>query len=64
MHQEPLRFKKSTRSGGQSTCVEVAQTLRHVRDSKNPTGPVLAGVDVGALVNAAQLGESAAVKPW
>jgi hypothetical protein len=50
MRQEPLRFRKSSRSGGQSTCVEVAQTLRHVRDSKNPAGPLLRGVDVAALL--------------
>lgn len=49
MGQEPLRFRKSSRSGGQSTCVEVAQTLRHVRDSKNPDGPVL-HADVAALI--------------
>jgi hypothetical protein len=48
--QEPLRFKKSTRSGGQSDCVEVAHTLRHIRDSKNPTGPYLHSVDVTALI--------------
>jgi len=50
MHQEPLRFKKSTRSGGQSNCVEVAHTLNDLRDSKNPTGPVLHGVNVAALL--------------
>lgn len=50
MYQEPLRFKKSARSGGQSNCVEVAHTLRHVRDSKNPTGPTLHNVDVSSLV--------------
>ncbi|MFC4853595.1 DUF397 domain-containing protein [Actinophytocola glycyrrhizae] len=50
MRQESLRFRKSSRSGGQSNCVEVAQTLRHVRDSKNPAGPLLTGVDVAALV--------------
>lgn len=52
MHQEPLRFKKSTRSGGQSDCVEVAHTLRHIRDSKNPTGPHLHGVNVTTLLAA------------
>lgn len=40
MYQETLRFKKSTRSGGQAECVEVAHTLRHVRDSKNPADRV------------------------
>ncbi len=50
MRQEPLRFRKSSRSGGQSNCVEIAQTLRHVRDSKNPDGPLLHGVNVAALI--------------
>lgn len=50
MQQEPLRFRKSTRSGGQSDCVEVAHTLRHIRDSKNSVGPYLHGVDVTALI--------------
>ncbi|MGB3444912.1 MAG: DUF397 domain-containing protein [Actinophytocola sp.] len=49
--QEPLRFKKSTRSGGQSDCVEIAHTLRHIRDSKNPAGPYLHSVDVTALIS-------------
>jgi len=52
MRQEPLRFKKSTRSGGQSNCIEVAHTLRHLRDSKNPAGPALRDVDVPSLVAA------------
>lgn len=52
MRQEPLRFKKSRSSAGQSACVEVAHTWRHIRDSKNPTGPFLRGVDVTALVAA------------
>lgn len=52
MQQEPLRFKKSTRSGGQSNCVEVAHTLRQIRDSKNPAGPSLHGIDVTALITA------------
>jgi hypothetical protein len=46
-----MQWRKSSYSGGstQSSCVEVAQTLGHVRDSKNPHGPVLA-VDVRSLV--------------
>jgi hypothetical protein len=38
-----LKWRKSTRSNGQGDCVEVAfddNTVK-VRDSKNPTGPVL-----------------------
>lgn len=35
------RWRKSSRSGQESNCVEVANTAA-VRDSKNPAGPVLA----------------------
>lgn len=45
-----LRFKKANASGGQSECVEIAHTLRHVRDSK-ATGLVLEG-DIRALLRA------------
>ncbi|MCC9707271.1 DUF397 domain-containing protein [Streptomyces sp. MNU76] len=37
-------FRKSSYSGGQGDCVEVAVTVtggRAVRDSKNPHGPLL-----------------------
>jgi hypothetical protein len=36
-------WRKSTRSGGQGNCVEVAETpaVVGVRDSKDPSGPVL-----------------------
>lgn len=39
-----VRWKKSSRSGAGNNCVEVADLPdggRAVRDSKNPTGPVL-----------------------
>lgn len=36
------RWRKSTRSGSQSDCVEVAHSLDLMRDSKNPDGPRLA----------------------
>lgn len=52
---ESLRFKKASASGGQSACVEIAHTLQHVRDSKTPAGPVLAG-DIRALLAAVRNG--------
>jgi hypothetical protein len=46
-----IRWRRSSYSGGDgnSDCVELAQDLGAVRDSKNPQGPVLAG-DVRALL--------------
>lgn len=37
-----LQWRKSSRSSANTNCVEVAQTLDRLRDSKNPGGPVLA----------------------
>ena len=48
----PSRWRKSTRSPNGSTCVEVAGTLKALRDSKN-TGPTLQA-DVPALVRFAK----------
>ena len=53
-----LRFKKAAASGGQSNCVEIAHTLRHLRDSKAAAGPVLEG-DVRALLRAVRYGRLA-----
>ncbi|HEX7657839.1 MAG TPA: DUF397 domain-containing protein [Pseudonocardiaceae bacterium] len=51
-----VRWRKSSRSGsGGAQCVELAHTLDGVRDSKNPTGPVLRA-DVPALVQAVKAG--------
>ncbi|MCI4062055.1 DUF397 domain-containing protein [Micromonospora sp. R77] len=44
VNQAPVTWRKSTRSNGSGDCVEVADNLPGVvglRDSKNPTGPVL-----------------------
>lgn len=54
MRGEPLRFRKSSRSGGESNCVEIAHTHRLVRDSKQPSGPALAGVDARSLIDFAR----------
>lgn len=43
------RWRKSSYTGNQGNCVEVADTLDRVRDSKNPTGPLLT-IDLGAFL--------------
>lgn len=52
-----VRWRKSSFSGGntQGACIELASSLDMVRDSKNPSGPVLTG-DLAALVWAARAG--------
>ncbi len=51
-----LRWRKSTRSiGNGGECVEVANTLGALRDSKNPTGPALS-VPVQTLLNVVKAG--------
>jgi Domain of unknown function (DUF397) len=41
---DTLRWRKSSYSGGGGNeCIEVAEGLGAVRDSKNPAGPVLHG---------------------
>lgn len=52
----PPTWRKSSRSTSTSTCVEVANTLGAVRDSKNPDGPKLT-VGVTALVEALRSGQ-------
>lgn len=50
------RWRKSTRSGQQTNCVELANNLVAVRDSKSPAGPTLAG-DVRSLIAAVKSGQ-------
>jgi hypothetical protein len=49
MTNGPHRWRKSSRSGTGTNCVELAATLDRVRDSKNPTGPTLQ-VDLTAFL--------------
>jgi hypothetical protein len=49
MTNGPHRWRKSTRSGTGTNCVELAATLDRVRDSKNPHGPTLR-VDLTAFL--------------
>jgi hypothetical protein len=42
-HPAPLRWRKSTRSGSQSNCVEVPQTFDRIRDSKHKSAELLVG---------------------
>ncbi|HEX9338505.1 MAG TPA: DUF397 domain-containing protein [Pseudonocardiaceae bacterium] len=46
-----MTWRKARRSQATSSCVEVADTLDRLRDSKNPAGPVLRG-NVSALIHA------------
>lgn len=39
----PLRWRKSSRSGSTSDCVEVPQTFDRVRDSKNKAVVLMVG---------------------
>jgi hypothetical protein len=52
---EPGRFKKAKASGGQNNCVEVDHRFAHIRDSKNPNGPML-HVDVATFLSAIKEG--------
>lgn len=45
----PLRWRKASRSGTGTNCVELAHTMRVVRDSKSQAGPALAFGDDAAL---------------
>jgi len=49
-----VRWRKSSRSAQTATCVEVANSLDQLRDSKNTTGPVLRA-NIMALIHAAKM---------
>lgn len=50
------RWRKSTRSGQQTNCVELAHTLDRIRDSKVPVGGGTLRADVVALLAAVKAG--------
>jgi hypothetical protein len=57
-HDDPvnqMRWRKSSLSG-YTECVELTRSLRVVRDSKNPSGPVLTA-DVARLLAAIRRGD-------
>ena len=54
MNLSGARWRKSSASGAQSDCVEVAH-LGAVRDSKNPAGPALLA-DLADFLNAVKTG--------
>jgi hypothetical protein len=53
--REGIRWRKSSLSDGQDTCVELAHTGTAVRDSKNPAGPTLT-VGTQGLLSAVRSG--------
>lgn len=50
-----MDWRKSSYSGHNGTCVELAWTLDRVRDSKNPSGPPLSA-DLAALIDSIKRG--------
>ncbi|MBP2330114.1 hypothetical protein JOF56_010499 [Kibdelosporangium banguiense] len=50
-----MEWRKSSRSGNEGNCVELAGTLTAVRDSKQPAAMLV--VDVRALVEAVKGGK-------
>ncbi|PKW18335.1 DUF397 domain-containing protein [Saccharopolyspora spinosa] len=53
--EKEIHWIKSSYSGPNGDCVELATTLDAIRDSKDPNGPTLT-VDVGTFVCAVQQG--------
>lgn len=57
-----VRWRKSSFSGGENNeCVEVAEDLGAIRDSKNPAGAILRA-DLRALLFAIREGSSRALR--
>ena len=57
MTVQPAKWRKSSKSGTDGDCVEVASTLNAVRDSKNPGGGVLITPHLGLFLEAAKGGQ-------
>jgi hypothetical protein len=53
--REGIRWRKSSHSGQDTSCVELAHTGTAVRDSKNPAGPTLT-VSTQGLLSAVRSG--------
>lgn len=54
----PMQWRKSSRSGEETNCVELAYvgtSIGAVRDSKNSAGPTL-NVDIAGLLDAVKTG--------
>jgi hypothetical protein len=49
--EKVYRWRKSSHSGGSGECVELARAGA-VRDSKNPSGPILTLTDLPAFIDA------------
>ena len=58
MTNGPHRWRRSSYSGTETNCVELAESLDLVRDSKNPDGPSLR-VNVVAWLGAVKSGRLA-----
>lgn len=51
-----MDWRKSSFSGNSGNCVQIRQDLLAIRDSKNPSGPMLA-TDLSGLLATAKAGQ-------
>lgn len=52
----PSAWRKSSYSAEETDCIELANTFGALRDSKNPAGPALSGVDALSLLATVKAG--------